>query len=53
MHRPIEDPCEQCGVEEGEVVFDHLYICRKCEKRLKKLNKKKGKKNGELRISQL
>ena len=42
----VEDPCEYCGTEEGEMVFDGQFVCKKCSKKLKKerrRNEQKGK----------
>ena len=42
--RLLDDPCEECAVEEGEIVvtmdYGDILVCRKCEKRLRKLRKK-------------
>jgi hypothetical protein len=40
----LEDPCESCAVEEGEIVLEtehgDLFVCHKCAKRLRKARKK-------------
>ena len=38
-HQKIE-PCDQCGIEPGTKPLRELLLCRKCFKKLKKLERK-------------
>ena len=42
----LEDPCENCETEEGKVAIDtafgtKIWVCHKCQKKIKKLIRRK------------
>ncbi len=41
-HRDVldDDFCENCGVERGNQTVGTQFVCRKCAKAIKKINKK-------------
>ena len=40
---PLNDLCERCGIMDGITVQDGTLVCFKCQRKIKKQNKKNGR----------
>lgn len=44
---PLNDLCERCGVMDGITVQDGMLVCFRCQRKIKKQNKKYGRNRNE------
>lgn len=49
---PLNDLCERCGILDGVTVQDGKLVCFRCQRKLKKEEKKRGRQNGRRRTRQ-